>query len=363
MGNPAPDGLSDAWLSTKGVALMDQTPTPTADDRFPAGRSAFPHRDLTGIGQLERHEILYLLAQAEQWVELNRQRTKHAELLSGLTIINAFFENSTRTLLSFEIAGKRLGADVVNMHAAQSSVKKGETLIDTAITLNAMRADAIVIRHGSSGATQLIADKVDCPVLNAGDGQHEHPTQALLDALALREALRARGEGGSDPLEDFTGRTVLICGDILHSRVARSNILCLQALGASVRLCSPPALMPTGVEAMGAEPFHDFDAALQGCDVVMMLRLQQERMAGQFIPSAREYHHLYGLTKARLERAAPDALVMHPGPMNRGVEIDSEVADMLDRSIITQQVEMGVAIRMACLEVLTRSARGVEGWA
>ena len=331
----------------------------STDDRFPSGRLAFPHRDLTGIGQLERHEILYLLDQAEQWVELNRQRSKRAGLLEGLTIINAFFENSTRTLLSFEIAGKRLGADVVNMHAATSSVKKGETLIDTAITLNAMHADAIVIRHGSSGATQLIADKVDCPVLNAGDGQHEHPTQALLDALALRHKLRERGESG----DDFTGLTVTICGDILHSRVARSNILCLQALGAIVRVCAPPSLMPTGIEALGVEAFHDFDAALSGSDVVMMLRLQSERMSGQFIPSAREYHHLYGLTKNRLDRAAEGAIVMHPGPMNRGVEIDSEVADMIDRSIITRQVEMGVAIRMACLDILTRSARGVEGWA
>ena len=327
--------------------------------RFPAGRLAFPHRDLLGIGRLERHEILFLLAEAQQWVGWNRQAAKHAELLSGLTVINAFFENSTRTLLSFEIAGKRLGADVVNMHAAQSSVKKGETLIDTAITLNAMRADAIVIRHASSGATQLIADKVDCPVLNAGDGQHEHPTQALLDALALREALTARGQAA----EDFTGLKVVICGDVMHSRVARSNLRCLQALGASVRLCAPPALMPAGVQAMGAEVFHDFDAALAGADVVMMLRLQSERMSGQFIPSPREYHHLYGLTRKRLARAAPEALVMHPGPMNRGVEIDSDVADMLDRSIITRQVEMGVAIRMACLDVLTRSRRGVEGWA
>ena len=328
-------------------------------DRYPAGSLAFPHRDLLGIAQLERHEILYLLDEAEPWVEMNRQRTKHSELLSGMTIINAFFENSTRTLLSFEIAGKRLGADVVNMHAAQSSVKKGETLIDTAITLNAMRADAIVIRHGSSGAVDLIASKVDCPVLNAGDGQHEHPTQALLDAVALRHALRKRGQAA----EDFTGLTVTICGDILHSRVARSNVLCLQALGASVRLCAPPALMPAGTEAIGAQPFHDFDAALEGSDVVMMLRLQSERMQGQFIPSEREYHHLYGLTNERLLRAAPDALVMHPGPMNRGVEIDSEVADMLDRSIITRQVEMGVAVRMACLDILTRRRRGVEGWA
>ncbi|MGB7419871.1 MAG: aspartate carbamoyltransferase catalytic subunit [Erythrobacter sp.] len=333
-----------------------------AEGRFPEGRLAFPHRDLTGIGQLERHEILYLLDQAQQWVALNRRHDKRAQLLSGLTIINAFFEASTRTLLSFEIAGKRMGADVVNMVAANSSLKKGETLIDTAITLNAMRADAIVIRHGSSGATQLIADKVDCPVLNAGDGSHEHPTQALLDALALREALARRDGRAPGPLDDFTGMTITICGDILHSRVARSNILCLTALGATVRLCAPPALMPAAVEAMGAEPVYDFDAALDGSDVVMMLRLQSERMAGQFIPSAREYHHLYGLTKARLACAAPDALVMHPGPMNRGVEIDSEVADLLDRSIITQQVEMGVAIRMAALDVLTRSARGVEGW-
>jgi aspartate carbamoyltransferase catalytic subunit len=338
---------------------MSASNPPAASGRFPAGRLAFPHRDLTGIGQLERHEILYLLDQAEQWVALNRQSAKHSDLLAGLTIINAFFENSTRTLLSFEIAGKRLGADVVNMHAAQSSVKKGETLIDTAITLNAMRADAIVIRHGSSGATGLIADKVDCPVLNAGDGSHEHPTQGLLDALTLRHALQERGETA----EDFTGLKVVICGDILHSRVARSNILCLTALGADVRVCAPPALMPAQVEATGVRVFHRFDDALAGADAVMMLRLQSERMSGQFIPSASEYRHLYGLTMERLALAAPDALVMHPGPMNRGVEIDSEVADMEGRSLITRQVEMGVAIRMACLDILTRETRGVEGWA
>lgn len=337
---------------------MTSTEKSSFAGRYPAGGAAFPHRDLLGIGQLERHEILFLLDEAEQWVELNRQPSKHSDALSGLTIINAFFENSTRTLLSFEIAGKRLGADVVNMHAAQSSVKKGETLIDTAITLNAMRADAIVIRHGSSGAVALIAGKVDCPVLNAGDGSHEHPTQALLDALALRHALRARGETG----DDFTGMTVTICGDILHSRVARSNVLCLTALGANVRVCAPPALMPAGIERMGVTPFHNFDEALAGSDAVMMLRLQTERMDGQFIPSPREYRHLYGLTRSRLAKAAPDALVMHPGPMNRGVEIDSDVADMAGRSIITQQVEMGVAIRMAALDVLTRRARRVAGW-
>ena len=325
---------------------------PPAASRYPAGSLAFPHRGLVGIAGLAPHEILFLLDEAEQWVELNRQPQKRADLLAGLTIINAFFENSTRTLLSFEIAGKRLGADVVNMHAGQSSVKKGETLIDTAMTLNAMRADAIVIRHASSGAVRLIADKVDCPVLNAGDGQHEHPTQGLLDALTIRTAKGA-----------ISGLTITICGDILHSRVARSNILCLTALGAEVRVCAPPALMPEGVEAMRVTPFHDFDAALKGADVVMMLRLQQERMQGQYIASPREFRHLYGLTLDRLAKAAPDAVVMHPGPMNRGIEIDSNVADHANRSLITRQVEMGVAIRMACLDVLTRKARRMEGWA
>ena len=325
--------------------------------RYPAGAAAFPHRGLMGIAGLARHEILFLLDEAEQGVELNRQPQKRDDRLAGLTIINAFFENSTRTRLSFEIAGKRLGADVVNMNASQSSVKKGETLIDTAVTLNAMRADAIVIRHASSGAVALIAGKVDCPVLNAGDGSHEHPTQALLDALALRQVLRERGGSG-----EIAGLKITICGDILHSRVARSNMLCLTALGAEVRVCAPPALMPEGVEALGVTAFHDFDAALAGADAVMMLRLQQERMTGQFVPSPREYRHLYGLTLDRLARARPDALVMHPGPMNRGIEIDSNVADLAGRSLITRQVEMGVAIRMACLDVLTRRHRQAEGW-
>jgi aspartate carbamoyltransferase catalytic subunit len=318
----------------------------------PEGAHPFPHRHLTGIFGLQPWEITFLLDEAEQWVDLNRRSSKHDDRLAGLTQMNAFFEASTRTLLSFEIAGKRLGADVVNMHAAQSSVKKGETLIDTAVTLNAMRADVIVIRHQASGAVQLIADKVDCPVLNAGDGWHEHPTQALLDALTIR---RRRGA--------FAKLRVAICGDILHSRVARSNILALTALGAEVNVVAPPTLMPPAIERLGVTPFTDFDAGLAGADVVMMLRLQNERMAGGFIPSPREYFALYGLTRERLEKAAPDALVMHPGPMNRGIEIASDIADDLERSAITEQVEMGVAVRMACLDVLTRKQRGVEGWA
>jgi aspartate carbamoyltransferase catalytic subunit len=327
----------------------------TSDHRPAAliqGGAVFPHGHLTGISGLQPHEIAFLLDEAEQWVEANRNRAKPDKRLAGLTLINAFFENSTRTLLSFEIAGKRLGADVVNMAVAQSSVKKGETLIDTAMTLNAMRADVIVIRHSSSGAVRLIADKVDCPVLNAGDGSHEHPTQALLDALTIR---RRRGT--------IAGQRVVICGDILHSRVARSNILALTALAAEVRVVAPATLMPAAIERMGVTPYTDFDAALDGADVVMMLRLQNERMSGAFIPSTREFHLRYGLTLDRLALAKPDALVMHPGPMNRGVEIDSNVADHIERSAITEQVEMGVAVRMACLDVLTRRARKVEGWA
>ena len=243
--------------------------------------SPFPHRHLIGIYGLQPHEILFLLDEAEQWITLNRATSKHDDRLSGLTLINAFFENSTRTLLSFEIAGKRLGADVVNMQVASSSVKKGETLIDTAVTLNAMHADMIVIRHQSSGAVQLIADKVDCPVLNAGDGRHEHPTQALLDALTIR---RRKGR--------IAGLTVAICGDILHSRVARSNILALTALGADVRVVAPPTLMPAAVDRLGVTPFTSFDAGLEGADVVMMLRLQNERMDGAFLPSPREFHAL-----------------------------------------------------------------------
>lgn len=333
-----------------GVALMTTPARPRSD--YPPGGAAFPHRDLLGITGLQPWEIEYLLDEAETWMADSRaEPVRRADALQGMTLINAFFENSTRTLLSFEIAGKRLGADVVNMHAAQSSVKKGETLIDTAKTLNAMRADAIVIRHGSSGAVQLIADKVDCPVLNAGDGRHEHPTQALLDALTIR---RRKGT--------IAGLTIAICGDVLHSRVARSNMILLGTLGARVRVIAPPTLLPPGLSAFGVEVFTDMDAGLRGVDVIMMLRLQNERMSGAFLPSVREYHALYGLTPARVALTDPDAIIMHPGPMNRGVEIDSVVADDPERSVITSQVEAGVAVRMACLDVLTRRARKVPGW-
>jgi len=306
---------------------------------------------LLGIEGLQPWEIAYLLDEAEAWVDFNRAPAKRDERLRGLTQINAFFENSTRTLLSFEIAGKRLGADVVNMGVSQSSVKKGETLLDTALTLNAMHPDVIVIRHEASGAVQLIAEKVGCPVLNAGDGRHEHPTQALLDALTIR---RRKGR--------LAGLTVAICGDILHSRVARSNFQLLGALGAKVRAVAPPTLIGEDTDRLGVDVYTDMDKGLDGADVVMMLRLQRERMSGGYFPSTREYFHFYGLTQERLAAAKPDVLVMHPGPMNRGVEIDTAVADDISRSAITEQVEMGVAVRMACLDVLTRARRGVEGW-
>ncbi|MEZ5840148.1 MAG: aspartate carbamoyltransferase catalytic subunit [Hyphomicrobiales bacterium] len=301
---------------------------------------AFPHRHLLGIEGLTAEEITGLLDLAEDAVEVSRQVEKRRTTLSGRTQINLFFEASTRTQSSFEIAGKRLGADVMNMAVASSSVKKGETLIDTAVTLNAMHPDILVVRHSAAGAVELLAQKVGCSVINAGDGAHEHPTQALLDALSIR---RAKGR--------IAGLKVAICGDVLHSRVARSNIHSLSALGAYIRVVGPSTLMPRGIDRMGVEVHTSMKDALHDADVVMMLRLQRERMKGSLVPSVREYFHFFGLDEEKLAYAKPDAVVMHPGPMNRGVEIDSAVADG-PRSLIRDQVEMGVAVRMAVLEAL-----------
>jgi aspartate carbamoyltransferase catalytic subunit len=298
---------------------------------------------------LQPADIEFLLERAEAAIAISRQPEKKTATLRGRTQINLFYEASTRTQSSFELAGKRLGADVMNMAVASSSVKKGETLIDTAMTLNAMRPDILIIRHQSAGAAALLAQKVGCSVVNAGDGAHEHPTQALLDALTIR---RARG-----PLNRLT---VAICGDILHSRVARSNILLLNALGASVRVVAPSTLLPSGIEQMGVKVFHSMQEGLKGVDVVMMLRLQRERMAGAFVPSTREYFRYFGLDAAKLAAAAEGALVMHPGPMNRGVEIASAIADG-PQSVIQEQVEMGVAVRMAVMEALRDPRRTAEG--
>jgi aspartate carbamoyltransferase catalytic subunit len=290
-------------------------------------------------------EINFLLDLADKAADHNRQSGPKRDVLSGRTLINLFFESSTRTQASFEMAGKRLSADVMNMNVATSSVTKGETLIDTAVTLNAMRPDIIVVRHHAAGAVELLSQKVDCSVINAGDGAHQHPTQALLDALTIR---RAKGR--------IAGLTVAICGDILHSRVARSNINVLNTLGANVRIIAPSTLLPSASDRLGAEVYTDMWKGIENADIVMMLRLQRERMDGSYVPSSREFFHFFGLDQDKLDRAKPDALVMHPGPMNRGVEIASTIADH-SRSVIREQVEMGVAVRMAILDGLDRSRR------
>jgi aspartate carbamoyltransferase catalytic subunit len=309
----------------------------------------FPHRHLLGIEQLARPDIEAILDLAETYVALNRKPDKHGQALAGLTQINMFFEASTRTQASFELAGKRLGADVMTFGTTGSSIRKGETLIDTAMTLNAMHPDLLVVRHGASGAVALLAEKVNCSVVNAGDGRHEHPTQALLDALTIR-----RRKGRLERL------TVAICGDIAHSRVARSNMILLGKMENRVRVIAPATLLPAGIERMGVEVFEDMGSGLEGADVVMMLRLQRERMDGALVPSGREYYHRFGLDSAKLRAADPDAIVMHPGPMNRGVEIDGLLADDINVSVIQEQVEMGVAVRMAVMDLLARN-RGDRG--
>src|SRR4051794_17055217 len=323
-------------LPSPPIALVLMTPV--SKSTFVLG-----HRHLLGIEGLSADDISGLLDLSEEYVELNRQVDKKRTSLRGRTQINLFFEASTRTQSSFEIAGKRLGADVMNMSVSSSSMRKGETLIDTAVTLNAMHPDILVVRHHASGAVELLARKVDGSVINAGDGAHEHPTQALLDALTIR---RNKGR--------LEGLVIAICGDVMHSRVARSNILLLNTMGARVRVVAPSTLLPRGIERMGVEVARDMREGLDGVDIVMMLRLQRERMNGSFVPSTQEDFHYFGLDQKKLAYAKPDALVMHPGPMNRGVEIDSIVADGA-QSLIREQVEMGVAVRMAVLEALARN--------
>lgn len=303
----------------------------------------FSHKHLLGIEGLSRVDISTLLERANQYAE--NQVSNAAKILRGKTIITLFFEDSTRTRSSFELAGKRLGANLMNMALRTSSMGKGETLIDTAVTLNAMSPDLIVIRHSASGAVALLSQKVDCSVVNAGDGAHEHPTQALLDALTIQ-----RAKGGLE------GLRIAICGDILHSRVARSNIHLLTTMGAKVNVIAPTSLLPKGIEDIGAKAYTNMREGLKDCDIVMALRLQRERMGDSFIPSTQEYFHRYGLDREKLSYAKPDALVMHPGPMNRGVEIDSDIADDPDKSLIRTQVSMGIAVRMAALDLLSQNA-------
>lgn len=305
----------------------------------------FPHDSLLSVGDLNPLDVQMIFERARVHFDNARRGDKEGDTLKGLTQINLFFENSTRTLASFEIAAKRLGADVVNFAAGSASISKGESLDDTALTLTAMRPDVLVVRHKAAGAAAHFARVTGVPTVNAGDGAHEHPTQALLDAFTLT---RRWGEVG--------GRRILIVGDILHSRVARSNVSLLNLLNAEVRLCGPATLLPADADRWGVSVFHDLDEALEGCDAVMALRIQKERMTGGLIPSDREYAALWGLTEDRLDRAAPDCLVMHPGPMNRGVEIDDALADDPERALILEQVESGVAVRSAILELITGRA-------
>ena len=297
-------------------------------------------KHLLGIQDLSISDVKLILDEAKKFISLNKSKNKKLDILRGKTQINLFFEPSTRTQSSFELAGKRLGADVMSMNITNSAIKKGETLIDTAMTLNAMHPDIIVVRHQDSGASNLLSQKVNCSVLNAGDGRREHPTQALLDALTIIEKKKK-----------IEGLRIAICGDILHSRVARSNIFLLNMLGAEVNIVAPTNLMPKNIEKFGVKTFSNMKEGVKDCDIVMMLRLQNERMSSSFLSSNREYYEYYGLTPDKLEKAKKDAIIMHPGPMNRGIEIDTKLADDINKSVIKEQVELGVAVRMACLKI------------
>ena len=297
-------------------------------------------KHLLGIQDLSISDVKLILDESKKFISLNKSKNKKLDILRGKTQINLFFEPSTRTQSSFELAGKRLGADVMSMNITNSAIKKGETLIDTAMTLNAMHPDIIVVRHQDSGASNLLSQKVNCSVLNAGDGRREHPTQALLDALTIIEKKKK-----------IEGLRIAICGDILHSRVARSNIFLLNMLGAEVNIVAPTNLMPKDIEKFGVKTFSNMKEGVKDCDIVMMLRLQNERMSSSFLSSNREYYEYYGLTPDKLEKAKKDAIIMHPGPMNRGIEIDTKLADDINKSVIKEQVELGVAVRMACLKI------------
>ena len=298
-------------------------------------------KHILSIKNLSIKDINKILSKAE--VFLKKKNNVKNKIFSNKNIINLFFEDSTRTLTSFELAGKQLGASVINMSIATSSIKKGETLIDTAMTLNAMNPDILIVRHNMSGVPYLLSEKVNCSVINAGDGSNEHPTQALLDALTIKRHKKT-----------ISGLEVAILGDVLHSRVARSNIYLLQKLGAKIRIISPPTLLPPDIEKLGVKVFKCLEKGLKNVDIIMVLRIQKERMSGTFVPSEKEFFKFWGLDRKKLNNAKKNALVMHPGPINRGIEIDSDVADDIGRSLILEQVRLGVAIRMAVIEELIK---------
>ena len=298
------------------------------------------NKHILSIKDLSIKDITEILTKAEKFLN---KRNKKKNSFSNKNIINLFFEDSTRTLTSFELAGKQLGASVINMSIATSSIKKGETLIDTAMTLNAMDPDILIVRHNMSGVPYLLSEKVNCSVINAGDGSNEHPTQALLDALTIKRHKKR-----------ISGLEVAILGDVLHSRVARSNIYLLNKLGAKVRVICPPTLLPPNIEDLGVKVFKNLEDGLNNVDIIMVLRIQKERMSGSFVPSEKEFFKFWGLDRKKLNNAKKNALVMHPGPINRGIEIDSDVADDIGRSLILEQVKLGVAIRMSIIDELLK---------
>ena len=332
----------------KKIALKNYSSFGISNKIKKTSKNIYKKIHLVETADLNKKEIEFILDEAKKFINFNKKRVKKNNLLEGRTVFNLFFEDSTRTRTSFEVAAKRLGADLINVAVKDSSINKGETLLDTMTTINSMNPDVLIVRHPEEGISKKISNNVDACVINAGDGSHEHPTQALLDALTIKNRFN-----------NFSKLQIAICGDILHSRVARSNIIILSKLGAKVNVIGPKQWLPKNINKLPVEVYTDMKKGLKNCDIVMMLRIQKERIVGKIMPNQKTYFNKYGLDYNKLKYAKKNAFVMHPGPMNRGVEIDSKLADDITRSLIQEQVAMGVAIRMACLDILIKNRDNV----
>ena len=332
----------------KKIALKNYSSIGISNKIKKTSKNIYKKIHLVETADLNNKEIEFILDEAKKFINFNKKRVKKSNLLEGRTVFNLFFEDSTRTRTSFEVAAKRLGADLINVAVKDSSINKGETLLDTMTTINSMNPDVLIVRHPEEGISKRISNNVDACVINAGDGSHEHPTQALLDALTIKNRFN-----------NFSKLQIAICGDILHSRVARSNIIILSKLGAKVNVIGPKQWLPKNINKLPVEVYTDMKKGLKNCDIVMMLRIQKERIVGKIMPNQKTYFNKYGLDYNKLKYAKKNAFVMHPGPMNRGVEIDSKLADDITRSLIQEQVAMGVAIRMACLDILIKNKDNV----
>ena len=332
----------------KKIALKNYSSFGISNKIKKTSKNIYKKIHLVETADLNKKEIEFILDEAKKFINFNKKRVKKSNLLEGRTVFNLFFEDSTRTRTSFEVAAKRLGADLINVAVKDSSINKGETLLDTMTTINSMNPDVLIVRHPEEGISKRISNNVDACVINAGDGSHEHPTQALLDALTIKNRFN-----------NFSKLQIAICGDILHSRVARSNIIILSKLGAKVNVIGPKQWLPKNIYKLPVEVYTDMKKGLKNCDIVMMLRIQKERIVGKIMPNQKTYFNKYGLDYNKLKYAKKNAFVMHPGPMNRGVEIDSKLADDITRSLIQEQVAMGVAIRMACLDILIKNRDNV----